>query len=113
MDNPHRWTAARTDLHRLIPVLAALFLPLTCSAALGIPSGYAPLVRRVGPSVVTVIVEEQRIGAGVRAAERVNAATGYDAVGALIRRLLSGAGANPGNDGATGALGSGFVIRAD
>ena len=113
MDTPRRWTATRTDALRLIPVLAVLFLSFTCSAGDNVPSGYAALVRRVGPSVVTVIVEEQRIGAGARAAERVNAATSYDAVGALIRRLLSGANANPGNDGASGALGSGFVIRAD
>jgi len=113
MDSPRRWTATRTDVLRLVPVLAVLFLSFTCSAGDNVPSGYAALVRRVGPSVVTVIVEEQRIGAGARAAERVNAATSYDAVGALIRRLLSGANANPGNDGASGALGSGFVIRAD
>jgi serine protease Do len=113
MDSPRRWTATRTDVLRLVPVLAALVLSFTCFAGDNVPSGYAALVRRVGPSVVTVIVEEQRIGAGARAAERVNAATSYDAVGALIRRLLSGANTNPGNDGASGALGSGFVIRAD
>jgi serine protease Do len=40
--------------------------------------------------------------------------TGYDAVGAIIRRLLSGAiGSTATDDRATGALGSGFVIRAD
>ena len=113
MDSLRRWTATRTDVLRLVPALAALVLSFTCSAGDNMPSGYAPLVRRVGPSVVTVIVEEQRVSAGARAAERVNAATSYDAVGALIRRLLSGANANPGNDGASGALGSGFVIRAD
>ncbi len=68
MDNPRRWTATRTDVLRLAPVLAALVLSFTCSAGDNVPSGYAALVRRVGPSVVTVIVEEQRIGAGVRAA---------------------------------------------
>ena len=113
MDSPRRWTVTRTDVLRRVPVLAVLFLSFTCSAGDNVPSGYAALVRRVGPSVVTVIVEEQRISAGARAAERVNAATSYDAVGALIRRLLSGANTNPGNDGASGALGSGFVIRAD
>ena len=76
--------------------------------------GYAPLVRRVAPSVVTVMVEEQSVGAGQRAAARANADTGYDAVGALIRRLLSGAGGNQaGDDRSSAALGSGFVIRAD
>jgi serine protease Do len=113
MDSLRRWTATRTDVLRLVPALAALVLSFTCSAGDNMPSGYAPLVRRVGPSVVTVIVEEQRVSAGARAAERVNAATSYDAVGALIRRLLSGANTNPGNDGVSGALGSGFVIRAD
>src|SRR6266481_7038844 len=38
----------------------------------------------------------------------------YDAVGALIRRLLSGAAGSPGGDDrASRALGSGFVIRSD
>jgi serine protease Do len=114
MDNPRRWTATRTDVLRLIPALVALFLPFACMAADSVPAGYAPLVRRVGPSVVTVIVEERGVSAGVRAAERVNADTGYDAVGALIRRLLSGANANPRNgDEISGVLGSGFVIRTD
>lgn len=76
-------------------------------------SGYAALVRRAAPSVVTVIVEERSVGAGERAAARA-ADTGYDAVGAIIRRLLSGADASSGGDDrAAGALGSGFVIRAD
>jgi serine protease Do len=78
------------------------------------PSGYAALVRQAAPSVVTVIVEEQRVGAAEHAAARATADTGYDAVGALIRRLLSGAAGNPGGDDrASRALGSGFVIRAD
>jgi serine protease Do len=99
---------------RLMPILAALLLPFTCAASDAVPSGYAPLVRRVAPSVVTVIVEEQSIGAGERAAARAAADTGYDAVGALIRRLLSGANGGAGaDDRASGALGSGFVIRAD
>jgi serine protease Do len=65
--------------------------------------------------VVTVIVEEQRVGAAEYAAARATADTGgYDAVGALIRRLLSGAaGSAGGDDSASRALGSGFVIRAD
>jgi serine protease Do len=78
------------------------------------PSGYAALVRQAAPSVVTVIVEEQSVGAAEHAAARATADTGYDAVGALIRRLLSGAAGNPGGDDrASRALGSGFVIRAD
>src|ERR1700691_2023599 len=114
MDIRNRLTAACADALRLIPVLAVFFHPLACAAGDAMPTGYAPLVREVAPSVVTVIVEEQRVGAGARAAARVNPHTDYDAVGAIIRRLLSGANANPGGeDRATGALGSGFVIRAD
>src|ERR1700728_1290578 len=114
MDSLRCWTATRTDVLRLVPVLAVLFLSFTCSAGDDVPAGYAPLVRRVGPSVVTIIVEERGVSAGVRAAERVNADTGYDAVGALIRRLLSGANSNPRNDEEiSGVLGSGFVIRSD
>ena len=101
---------------------AASFLPLLLLTALApigaandaVSGGYAALVHRVAPSVVTVMVEEQTVGAGQRAAERATADTGYDAVGALIRRLLSGAAGNPGGDErGSGALGSGFVIRAD
>jgi serine protease Do len=95
-------------------ILAAFFQPFTCAAGDAMPGGYAALVRRAAPSVVTVIVEEQSIGAGERAAARANADTGYDAVGAIIRRLLSGANGTPGGDDrANAALGSGFVIRAD
>jgi serine protease Do len=98
----------------LLALLAALCRPITCAAGDAMPSGYAALVRRVAPSVVTVIVEEQSVGAGERAAARANADTGYDAVGSIIRRLLSGADASPGGDDRAGAaLGSGFVIRAD
>ena len=98
----------------LLAVLPTLFQPRLCAAAPAAPGGYAALVQRVAPSVVTVMVEEQSVGAGTRAAARVNEDTGYDAVGALIRRLLSGAAGNPGNDErGSAALGSGFVIRAD
>jgi serine protease Do len=114
LDHPNRLAAACARALRLMPLLAALLQPLTCAAGDAMPSGYAPLVRMVAPSVVTVIVEEQSIGAGERAAERVTADTGYDAVGAVIRRLLAGANASSGNDDrASGALGSGFVIRSD
>ena len=83
------------------------------TAAAGIPTGYAALVHRVAPSVVTVMVEEQALGAGARAAESAGD-TGYDAVGALLRRLLSGQGGkSAGDDRAVGALGSGFIIRGD
>src|SRR3984885_2226292 len=114
MDNPNRVTVTCVRALRLIPALVALFQPITGAAADAMPGGYAPLVRRVAPSVVTVIVEERSIGAGDRAAARVTADSGYDAVGAIIRRLLSGAPGGAGaDDRASGALGSGFVIRAD
>jgi serine protease Do len=92
-------------------VLFALLLPLN-AAADAVSEGYAPLVRRVAPSVVTVVVEEKRIGAGQRAAETASAQNGND-TGAIIRRLLSGAPNVPDDDRPAGALGSGFVIRAD
>jgi len=98
---------------RIVALLTALFPLLACAAG-DMPAGYASLVKQTAPSVVTVIVEEQRIGAGERAAARANAGAGYDGVEAVIRRLLSGTyGAQGSNDGASGMLGSGFVIRAD
>jgi serine protease Do len=113
MHTPHRAAACARALH-LIPLLAALFQPFTCNASDAMTTGYATLVRLAAPSVVTVIVEEQSIGAGERAAARVAPDTGYDAVGAIIRRLLSGSTGSTGTDDrASGALGSGFVIRAD
>jgi serine protease Do len=114
MDNTNRLAVARARALRLIPVLVGFFQPFTCTASDAMSSGYAALVRQAAPSVVTVIVEEQRIGAGERAAARATADTNSDAVGAIIRRLLSGANGSPGGDGrASRALGSGFVIRAD
>jgi serine protease Do len=93
--------------------LLAWLLPYSSFGGDAVPLGYAALVREVAPSVVTVMVEEQTIGAGQRAADRANADSSYDA-GALIRRLLSGAAGNPGGDDrGSAALGSGFIIRAD
>jgi serine protease Do len=106
----------RTCVHalRLAVLLAVMMRPFTCAANDAMPSGYAALVRQVAPSVVTVMVEEQSVSAGARAAARVTADTGYDAVGAIVRRLLSGANGVPGSsDRPTGVLGSGFVIRED
>jgi serine protease Do len=98
----------------LLVVLPAVLQPRLCAAVEAAPGGYAALVKRAAPSVVTVMVEGQAVGAGQRAAARVNAETGPDAVGALIRRLLSGAAGNPGGDErGLAALGSGFIIRAD
>ncbi len=93
--------------------MLAWLLPYSSFGGDAVPLGYAALVREVAPSVVTVMVEEQTIGAGQRAADRANADSSYDA-GALIRRLLSGAAGNPGGDDrGSAALGSGFIIRAD
>jgi serine protease Do len=85
------------------------------SAAGGVGgTGYADLVHRVSPSVVTVMVEEQSVSAGQRAAEHANPDSDTNAVEALIRRLLSGAGGSTSDDDRrSGALGSGFIIRAD
>ncbi len=93
--------------------MLACLLPYLAFGGDAVPLGYAALVREVAPSVVTVMVEEQTVGAGQRAADRANADSSYDA-GALIRRLLSGAAGNPGGDDrGSAALGSGFIIRAD
>jgi len=106
--------ARKTPAQRAASVIIAFAAPLTFAASSTAPAGYAALVRQVGPSVVTVLVEEERISAGQRAAERATADSEYDEVGALIRRLLSGPSGNPGrSDGASSSLGSGFVIRAN
>src|SRR6202140_1061617 len=105
-----------TCFHSLLPaaVLAVLMQPFTCAANAAMPSGYPALVRQSAPRVVTGMVEEPSVSAGARAAARVTADTGYDAVGAIVRRLLSGANGIPGSsDRPTGVLGSGFVIRED
>jgi serine protease Do len=95
-------------------LLVALAHPPDSAADGAVQTGYAALVRRVAPSVVTVMVEEKRVSAGQLAAERVNPDAGADAVGELIRRLLSGATGNRSADErAAAALGSGFIIRAD
>jgi serine protease Do len=104
----------RVKLLLRAPLLIMLLQPVLALANDAVPVGYASLVRRVAPSVVTVMVEEQSVGAGQLAAEHANGDAGYDAVGALIRRLLSGQGGNPtGDDRSSGALGSGFIIRND
>ena len=82
------------------------------------PAGYAALVRRVAPSVVTVLVVEERVSAADRAALRAERRAADDsdpnAVNSIIRRLLSAPGGTEGRDEApSGVLGSGFVIRED
>jgi hypothetical protein len=85
-------------------VLTALMLPVASQAQTDPTGGYATLVRQAAPSVVTIIVEEKRVGAGQRAAERASAESGSDAT-AIIRRLLSGTPNVPDDDGPSGSLG--------
>lgn len=98
-----------------LSISALLVLPLALSPAYGgaSGSGYAELVRQVAPSVVTVLVEEKREGAGQRAAERATANNDPAGVGELLRRLLSGPGNEPQRHDGGDAQGSGFVIRGD
>ena len=97
-----------------LTAIVAVLLPVLAGSVSQAAAGYSALVKRVAPSVVTVMVEEKAVSAGQAAAEHASADGGYDAVGALIRRLLSGAnGAAESGERASGALGSGFVIRAD
>jgi serine protease Do len=96
-----------------IPAAIALGGALYCTPSCADPSGYASLVRRVAPSVVTILVEEAPVGAGQRAAARATARD-YGSMQAAVRRLLSGTNSDQTpDDGATAALGSGFVVRAD
>jgi serine protease Do len=94
------------------PFITALLVPFTSSAGSAEIGGYSNLVRRVAPSVVTVVVEEKQVSAGQRAAERASADNTND-IGALIRRLLTGGVGGPEDPRPSGALGSGFVIRSD
>jgi serine protease Do len=96
----------------------ALLGPLVGATSCAAPSGYAALVRRVAPSVVTVLVQEERISAADRAAERAErraaAETDPNAVSSIIQRLLVAPSEDTGRgEGVAGALGSGFVIRED
>lgn len=93
--------------------LVALIVHTTTSTA---QASYGPLVRRVAPSVVTILVEEPGEGAGQRAADRAVANTDFDANAAmreLMRRLLSGPGSNPDPREGASVLGSGFIVSAD
>ncbi len=101
----------------LAVAVIALLVALSVHAAKSTTqSGYAQLVRRVAPSVVTVLVEEQGESAGQRAADRAVANTVYDAnaaMGEIVRRLLSGPGSKPDRDERDLVLGSGFIVTAD
>jgi serine protease Do len=93
---------------------AALALAPAYSFGSSAQPGYADLVRRIAPSVVTVLVEEHSQDAAQHAADRAVARTDIetDAVGAMLHRLLSGPGAGPQTQGGS-VLGSGFVVTAD
>jgi serine protease Do len=103
---------------RGILISVAILGPLVGTVSCAAPSGYAALVRRVAPSVVTVLVEEESISAADRAAERAERRAVADgdpnALNSIIRRLLVAPtdGSARGEDEAR-ALGSGFVIRED
>ena len=100
---------------RYVLMFAALAAASAYSLSSCAQSGYAQLVRHIAPSVVTVLVEEQSQGAAQHAADRVAARTDIetDAVGAMLRRLLSGPGAAPDTQERGNVLGSGFVVAAD
>jgi serine protease Do len=103
----------KSQLRRSMRIVALAALLLVYTEAQATDGGYAELVRQVTPSVVTVLVEEQREGAGQQAVERANAASDYDGMRAIVRRLLSGPGSNPEPGVDHSVLGSGFIIRTD
>ena len=98
-------------------LLLSAFLAIAAGYSSGIAAqaGYAELVRRIAPSVVTILVEERRQGAAQHAADRALERTDIetDAVSVMLHRLLSGPGAaaDPAQRGAV--LGSGFIVAAD
>jgi serine protease Do len=101
---------------RSVSIFILLAVPFLYSAGASAQSGYAELVRRVSPSVVTVLVEEQAQGAGQRAADRAIAGAGYDADAAMrviMRRMLSGPDSSPDSVPGGSVLGSGFIIASD
>jgi serine protease Do len=103
---------------RIAATLAILVFVAGTAIAGGEATGYAALVRRVAPSVVTILVVDEPVGAADRAAERAARRAAADAdptaVNEILRRLLAAPG-DPGSrgEGISGSLGSGFVIRKD
>ena len=99
-------------MHKLLINRAAslvLGASLICGSSYGeAKDGYAALVHKVSPSVVTVLVEEEREGAGHRALERATA--NIDGIATLMRRLLTepSSGSEPSDHDFV--LGSGFII---
>lgn len=102
-------------IERMVPrsatfvvLLLVLILPGVGTAR----NGYAELVRRVAPSVVTILVEENREGAAQRAVDRATANTEPRRAAEMTSGPLSGPGESPAHQGEY-SQGSGFVIRAD
>ena len=93
--------------------IASLYCCAAASNTLAANSGYADLVRAAGPSVVSIMVEERREGAGQRAVERAAARRERDDVAEVIHRLLAGPDTRGAPESGGYAEGSGFVIRAD
>ncbi len=93
----------------------SLVLASVYSLSSAAQSGYAELVRRIAPGVVTVLVEERAQGAAQHAANRAVERTDIetDAVSAMLHRLLSGPIASPDAGERAGVLGSGFVVATD
>jgi serine protease Do len=105
--------AVKSGFQRSVPAAVALAGVLFCTPSGADPSGYASLVKRASPSVVTILAEEASLGAGQRAALAARARD-YDSMQSAIQRLLSGVnGDQTRDDGATASLGSGFVVRSD
>jgi serine protease Do len=103
-----------TTLPKMLRSIAALSCLAACSNTFAAASGgYADLVRTVGPSVVTIMVEERREGAGQRAIERATARREHDNVEEVIHRLLGGPDSKSTPSDGGYAEGSGFVIRDD
>lgn len=101
-------------IRRILWCLVVLGCCSTVSRTYAAKGGYADLVRMVAPSVVTILVEERREGAGQRAVERATARRESDNVEEAIHRLLAGPDTKAAPDNSDGyAEGSGFVIRAD
>ncbi len=105
------WTIGRSCRALGVP-LAAVSLLLYASAGQA-QVGYAALVRSAAPSVVTILVEQKSKDAGQRVAERVASQSDEDPAREIIRRLLSGPGAQQENIDGGSVLGSGFIIRDD
>jgi serine protease Do len=102
----------KPSARRAAIIFASAAILLNYNAALA-ADGYAGLVRQVAPSVVTVLVVEQRESAGQRAVEHASAASDYDGMRAVMRRLLSSPASSQEPDVEDSVLGSGFIIRAD